>query len=252
MSASFSVTQFEKAYQKNLAMSEPIEYEGALLHPIMYGDIFQFNNYIQALIYDPLDYPMDEYAVLPRLYFLTESLSHSNDMQWVQQNVVMVLFTRDLCELCNMVFKGQEVKFISDKGLWKLSVDGHIFNSKQFEDIRLIILEQNGYECDDTFIHNDIKEYIKNEEQKSSEPKATMEDYQEAVMLDLKITDDSQFKRMTIRRFNRILQKVLTRENYVMTKTASMSGFVTFKGEIPHWLSRTRSNALLDKYFTKK
>ena len=44
--------------------TEPIEYEGVLLHPIMYGDIFQFNNYIQALIYDPLDYPVDEYAVL--------------------------------------------------------------------------------------------------------------------------------------------------------------------------------------------
>ena len=164
----------------------------------------------------------------------------------------MVALCGSLCKLCELIFKGQKVTFAPKNGYWQLQVDDKSFTAKQFESFRIIILEQNGFEVNDEFIHNDIKKYIEAEEANDKEPKATLEDCQEAIMLELKCSSVKELKSMSVRRFNRLVPKILHRENYVICYSASMSGLVSFKGDIPHWLSKQRSNALIDKYFLKK
>ena len=164
----------------------------------------------------------------------------------------MVALCGSLCKLCELIFKGQKVTFAPKNGYWQLQIDDKSFTAKQFESFRIIILEQNGFEVNDEFIHNDIKKYIEAEEANDKEPKATLEDCQEAIMLELKCSSVKEIKSMSVRRFNRLVQKILHRENYVICYSASMSGLVSFKGDIPHWLSKQRSNALIDKYFLKK
>lgn len=254
MSQSSSAMQekFDEKYCRQLCFDEPIEYEGVKFYPVEYADMTELNKYVQCLFFDPLDYPNEKYATLPRLYFLTEPLKHSSDVDWNAQNVPLLSLCGNLCKLCDLVFKGQDVSFVNKNGYWHLSIDDKSFTAKQFEDFRKIILEQNGFEVNDEFIHNDIKEFIKKEEAEDKTTKASLEDYQDAVMLELKCSSVKDLKEMSVRRFNRLVQKILQREDYVICRTASMSGFVTFKAEIPHWLSRQRSNALIDKYFIKK
>ena len=254
MSQNSSVTReaFDAKYQQQLCFDEPISYEDVLFYPVEYADIIELNQCVQCLIFDPLDYPNEEYAVLPRLYFLTEPLKHKDDIEWNARNITMVTLCGSLCKLCELIFKGQKVTFAPKNGYWQLQIDDKSFTAKQFESFRIIILEQNGFEVNDEFIHNDIKKYIEAEEANDKEPKATLEDCQEAIMLELKCSSVKELKSMSVRRFNRLVPKILHRENYVICYSASMSGLVSFKGDIPHWLSKQRSNALIDKYFLKK
>ena len=56
-------------------------------------------------------------------------------------------------------------------------------------------------------------------------------------------------KKMTVRKFVLLLRVVDSKLNYQITKTASMSGLVTFKGEIEHWIytkSDVRKNRFKD------
>ena len=69
-------------------------------------------------------------------------------------------------------------------------------------------------------------------------------------MVDLHVCDEEMIDKMTIRRVNRICNKVLSREAYVMQETASMSGFVTFKNEPIAWYGKSETD-IYDRYFKK-
>ena len=71
----------------------------------------------------------------------------------------------------------------------------------------------------------------------------------EAFMMQINSCKLEDFKVVPLRRFNRIIEKMLSRENYNIQMTASMSGFVTFKGEINHWITINKKNSIYDKYF---
>lgn len=45
--------------------------------------------------------------------------------------------------------------------------------------------------------------------------------------------------KLAIRKFNKTLKLIDKKLHYNINKTASMSGFVKFKEDIPHWLSDT-------------
>ena len=61
--------------------------------------------------------------------------------------------------------------------------------------------------------------------------------------------DVTTFDSMPLRRFYRIVDKILTRENYNIQMTASMSGLVSFKGELTHWMVTNKKNSIYEKYF---
>ena len=54
---------------------------------------------------------------------------------------------------------------------------------------------------------------------------------------------------VSLRRFNRIVEKNLSRENYDIQMTASMSGFATFKDKINLWIAVNKKNSMYEKYF---
>ena len=98
-------------------------------------------------------------------------------------------------------------------------------------------------------MHEDIRRWIEQQEEKEHKHPATLEDYMDAFMIATQMTDMELIKEVSIRRFNRIVEKTISRESYTIQMTASMSGFVTFKGEISHWLHTEKKNSIFEKYF---
>ena len=243
----------EEVYKKELFNGEPIVYKDVKLYPVKCNKLIDFYSCIQVLLYDPLRYPT-EVSALPRLYFLTDIINHQNDEEYINKNPMLLIFFAQLQYLLGLVFSDeQNVELREHKGRWYISVKSDDkwvdIKAKDFDVIRKIILHQNGIDYDDTFVHEDIRQWITEQQAKEDGEPATLEDYKEAFMLSLHIADESVINNVTIRRFNRIVEKTITRENYNIQMTASMSGFVTFKGKIDHWLHIEKKNRIFDKYF---
>lgn len=228
------------------------------LYPILYEQNVEFMNAIQCLLINVMDYPNKEYATLPRLYFLTEIYKNCNynNPQWMQDNNIMYISYNCLVNLLALVLKDQPYAFALFGEYWGIRVytdesknDFVDINSKKFEEIREIILHQNGYDYSDEFVHNDIKKYIYEQEKNNDEDIITAEDYMDCVMIEMKIYDENILAKMSMRRFNRFLTEIIGRDSWKIQTTASLSGMVTFKEKIPFWLAKQTKKSKLDKYF---
>ena len=147
-----NVNNIEEIYKKELLWSEPIVYKGITLYPVKCKDIIEFYSAIQALLYDPLRYPA-KVSTLPRLYFLTDILNHSQDEEYVKQNYMLYMLFVQLNVLLKLVIGEQDCQFENNNGHWCLrlkNLDEKIIKVKinDFEEIRKIILYQNGVDFD--------------------------------------------------------------------------------------------------------
>lgn len=253
--------KIEETYGTQFLWSQPIDYKGVMLYPIKCANIQLFYQSIYALLYDPLRYD-SLISTLPRLYFLTDILNHQDDVEYFTQNQFLYQLFIQLQVLLKLVLgEKQSYDFENHNGKWFLKVFKEIDNdeskskvvteikAKDFDEIREIILHQNSVDYDDTFIHEDIRQWIAEQESADKSSAITIEDYMEAFMMQMGNCDIEIFKQTPLRRFNRIVEKILSRENYNIQMTASMSGLVTFKGKIDHWLSVNKKNSVYDKYF---
>lgn len=241
-------------FSSNYFNDEPVLFMDKLkIYPVKVKDIVIFNEAIQCLSYDPLDYEDVSIATLPRLYFLTECLRH-HDKKWQQKHLILHrLFELLQLLLCLTLDGDYKILFI-DKGTGYYSLRVYTsptscvdISPSQFEKLRKIILEQNGCVCSDDFIHNDIKQYIQ-EQAKKSDENMTLEDSRDAFMVMMQLTDTHALDNMTIRRYNRMSAMLFNKDNYMMSKQAELTGFVTFKKPIKHWTIIDNKPHELEKY----
>ncbi len=255
--------KIEQAYGNKFLWSEPIDYKNITLYPVKCADIQTFYASVYSLLYDPLRYD-SLISTLPRLYFLTDILNHREDVCYFEKNQFLFqLFIQLQFLLKSVLGDKQPFSFEDNKGKWFVRVtkqveeEGQVkdiavdIKAKDFDMIREIILHQNGIDYDDTFVHEDIRKWIAEQESAEKSAQATIEDYMEAFMMQMGSCDSEKFKDVPLRRFNRIVEKILSRENYTIQKTASMSGFVTFKDKIDHWITVNKKNSIYDKYFNE-
>lgn len=255
--------KIEELYGSQFLWSQPVEYKNVTLYPIKCAEIQVFYMSVYSLLYDPLRYN-SLISTLPRLYFLTDILNHQNDNEYFKENQFLFqLFFQFQILLKLVLGDEQQYEFVNNRNKWFLRIIKQVkgeddikeitidIKTKDFDMMREIILHQNGVDYDDTFIHEDIRQWIAEQESANKSPQATIEDYMEAFMMQMGFCDTESFKNIPLRRFNRIVEKILARENYNIQMTASMSGFVIFKGEINHWITVNKKNSIYDKYFTE-
>lgn len=250
----------EETYALPLMFSEPIVFRGAVkLYPVRFAQFHLFRFGTASLLYDTLSCRDMRLAALPRLYFLTDALNHEGDSAYEQENPDMADLFKSLNIMLGLVLKEQEFAFVKKGAYWQLRIysaeDGGGFtdiSGRDFEELRTLILHQNGVDYTDEFLHEDVKKRMREDEKVLMTGETfTDEDCMEGVMLALGITDEAALLNMTMRRYTRLLSKALARENYTLQTAASMSGFVTFNEPIPHWLAHRKTGAGLERYFKK-
>lgn len=254
----------EEQYAHQFKFGKPIVFqEAVLLHPVKFQDVDLFKLGISAFLYNPLDYPDLELSVLPRLYFLSSILVANDRLAFFQQHPLLYQLFECLRLTLNLVLgEEQSYQFVAPNGRIRLEITGNAagesktvtLTSADFDLLREIILQQNGCDYNDDFVHEDIRKYLEEEDQKNRENDTsitTEEDSMEAVMMELGIYDEKIVGAMTMRRYNHILTKLFQRETYKIQQTAAMSGFVKFEEKIPHWLARQKMEARYKRAFKK-
>ena len=251
----------EIEYGVQLQEYKPIEFKGITLYPVFYRDINVFSAAIYSLLYDPLRHSLP-ISTLPRLYFLTDCINHQNDGEYVNAHPDLINLWTQLTVLLSLVLKEQKFNFVDvGNGRWALVVYKQvtdtetqeiIIRAKDFEKMRKIILHQNAVDYDDTFVHEDIRQWIEEQEKTEEQKRVTIEDYREVYAFGTNMRESwnlENFYPMPLRHFYRGVDKILARENYNIQMTASMSGLVSFKGEITHWMTANKKNSIYEKYF---
>lgn len=244
-------------YNRQLRRSDPIEYQGIRLYPVLYKDNEMYNMFIRCLTYNPIYFEDVALSSLPRLYFITSVLNENFE----QANPLRKAFFSELCGLLKLVLREQEFDFVSapaNQIALSVCIDKDNgtkvqINAKKFEEMRRIILLQNDTYCEDRYIHPDILRWI--EEQKERERKHTSqkyvetpEDLVETLMMGLHQTDEHFVDDMSIRRVNRVREKILNQEVYNAQMIGSMSGMVKFKESPVSWAVTRPKQTDFDKY----
>lgn len=258
--------EFDEKYSYSLMFSEPIVFKQYLsVCPIFFGQYHLYKAGIASLLYAPLSYPDAALSVLPRLYFLTNILNYQNDITYLTAHQDLLRLFESLKIILTLSLKDQPCTFVKTGAHWFLRVQPteemqksegcppHIdIRGKDFDALREIILNQNGVEYSDEFLHEDVRRRMA-EDEKLLGPQEVITDEacMEGVMLDLGICDEQELKKLSMRRYNRLAEKVIARESYNNQAVAAMSGWVKFESQPRHWLAPADKHARLARHFVK-
>lgn len=122
------------------------------------------------------------------------------------------------------------------------------YDKNDFEEIKKIILYQNIPDYDDTYIDPKVEAVLKEAEDfmnKIKNKMASLEDQIICVLISTALNEEEIYD-LTIRKFIKTLQRVDYKMHYEIYKQASMSGFVTFKEGIDHWMTEIKKNKYSD------
>lgn len=238
--------EFEKRYEVQLTFDEPIKFAGFQLHPIpikRYFD-FLFSSNILTIkkdrISDAKIISMSYMEYICFLLFQEKDLNISERPHITQLYVLLKLVLQD---------EIKDLTIMPDKhGKNCISLNGHIFGHKEFDEFKDIILFQNLPSYTGIELNPILEEEIKTADRLRS-GNAEMASL-EKQMLSLTVGTGytlNDIKELTIRKFF-LLEKQKDKEiSYKINKSASMSGFVKFEGIIPHYLEEDTGDPLQDK-----
>lgn len=129
-----------------------------------------------------------------------------------------------------------------------ICINGELVTNEIFDDMRKIIIIQNDIDFDvDEFMNIDtVKALEKAREFETKKNKETsdIEDYIDSLVIELRTTNEYVMN-LTVRKFWRYIKRINKHEQYEACLNGQMSGMITFKEPIEHWMT---SIEVKDKY----
>lgn len=212
------------------AFDRPITYKKLLLYPVLMENYFEFHIYIKSLLLEK----NRTVEGISKTYLEYLCLLNSRG----DENIYLEKFEA-LLKLC-LRKKDVEIGYLFEKGLFK--IDNDIYNSDDFDALKLLICEQNLIELPDETISAELRDSMEEtrrfREKMSGMVPPTLEDLIVCVVIStgLKVED---VEKLSIRKFGQLLQRIDAKLHYQIYLTSAMSGFTEFKDKsvLKHWMS---------------
>ena len=153
-----------------------------------------------------------------------------------------------LCPKCHSPLR--ESIFISNTDNKKSLFIGHQEIKKEdYDFLRRIYCYQNILDYDDSYVDPELKQAVEERhrlEAGDSEP-PSLEKQEAAIVTGSPYTFET-VKELTLRKFTVLLRIIEAKLQYIAMRTGEMSGMVTFKNPIPHWLySGNKKKSIMDE-----
>lgn len=220
---------------KELYFDKPIKYKELLIYPVTMENYLEFHWLVNCLLIDKNSTPDISIISMSYLRFLYY-MSLENNEPYVY--MVKAL----LCMVLNIDID-TDIKFYVDKNDKAFFyINGIEYDSNDFDKLVSIVFEQNCIKPIDNTIQKEVREALeKAEEYKMRQNKQKMcslEEQMICVLISTSLTMEDIYK-LTIRKFEKILQRVDAKLHYQIYLSASMSGMVKFKDDnaIQHWMN---------------
>ena len=225
-----------KEHQINLTYDYPIQYKELMIHPVKIKDYFYFYSYLACFLLEKNSVPDINIIQMSYLDYMYK-ISLEEDGKYVSMFI-------GLMALClNKEFKDIEPKY-NKKKKPTFIIDKKVYDSTDFDKIKDIICEQNLVDLPDESIPKEIRDKIQEAKdlkarlEGKDNKTASLEDLIVAISVSTGMALESVYE-LTIRKFNKMIQRVDGKLHYEIYLSASMSGFVEFKDKsfIKHWLT---------------
>ena len=219
---------------EELYFDEPISYKELNIYPVTMRNYLEFHWLVNCLLVDKNSIPdarVISMTYLRFLYFMAEA----EDMPYIY------MIKKLLCMVLHFDFKEDMKFYVDDKDRAFFKIKNVEYNASDFDAIAKIIMEQNCIKPIDETIQKEIRDALdKAEEYKMKQnhrKMCSLEEQMVCVLIStsLKLKDIYE---LTIRKFEKILERVDAKMHYEIYLSASMSGFATFedKNAIKHWM----------------
>lgn len=229
-------------YNKEIKYNEHIT-----LYPIKMKDIITFQQYQMALTLRK-DAIFQDKQIIKMGYLEFIKYACRNDELAKKYNIPLLPFYYDFIIGVLQLTCGEDVEIKYNTSTLDFSINDFLITDEVFDDIRKIIIIQNDIDFDiDEFMNIDTVKALEKArefEAKKNKEKADIEDYIDSIIIGLKVTED-YVSNLTIRKFWRYIKRINKHEEYEACRSGQMSGMVTFKEPIQHWMT---SIEVTDKY----
>ena len=229
-------------YNKEIKYNEHIT-----LYPIKMKDIITFQQYQMALTLRK-DAIFQDKQIIKMGYLEFIKYACRNDELAQKYNIPLLPFYYDFIIGVLQLTCGEDVEIKYNTSTLDFSINDFLVTDEVFDDLRKIIIIQNDIDFDiDEFMNIDTVKALEKArefEAKKNKEKADIEDYIDSIIIGLKVTED-YVSNLTIRKFWRYIKRINKHEEYEACRSGQMSGMVTFKEPIQHWMT---SIEVTDKY----
>lgn len=230
-----------------LLFDDPIIYnEYITLHPIKMKDILLFQTYQSAFTLRK-DSIFKSKSIIKMSYFDFIKYAYQNLELEHEYNIALLSCYYDFILNTFQTVCQSDAKITYNPETLQCFINGYEISDTVFNDLRKIIMIQNDIDFDEEFMNIDTLKALEKAnhfEEKKRKEKANLEDYIDSLIVDLGVTED-YVKNLTIRKFWRYIKRINKHEEYQSCRSAQMSGFVTFKEPLQHWMTNIDSS---DKY----
>lgn len=236
--------------RKYFYKNKPIPYklkcgEEIIIYPVMVDDGDIFEESYDILTFNKSEIPIPEIIQMSYLQFLTDFMFKEDKNQYKLSNIFSICLKEEDIKISYE--NNKPVLIICKNNKIKSKI-----NHKDFDDIKKIILYQNIKNYDDSYVSKDIRK-VMDEYYKATngniEP-LTLEDKMAFLGNESGLTTEEMLK-MTYREFNNRFGWAVDKMDYLINKTAEMSGNVKFKEKIEHIIYKSKKDKY-EKFFKNK
>jgi hypothetical protein len=234
-------------YEVLYTFDDPVEINGLLIYPVQMRQYIYFYENIGVLLFNKNRIPDPQIISMSYLAFIYFIAFQNSEFLQTLENLLYLCFKldREKYEIdFNADEKGKPCILINEKNTkntWQ-------FSHKDFNKIRQIICEQNFVELPNDKIDPKLEAALLETQVYLNKLNGdlkiiSLEDQMISVLINTALSWESIFS-LSIRKFVKILERKNKELHYQIYKTASMSGMVEFKEDIPHYLYEDQK----DKY----
>ncbi len=231
-----------------IIFNKEIKYnEHITLYPIKMKDIITFQQYQIALTLRK-DSIFQEKQLIKMEYLDFIKYACRNGELAQKYNMPTLPFYYDYIIGIFQLVCGEDTKIEYNTSTLDFYINDFEITNEIFNDLRKIIIIQNDIDFDiDEFMNIDTVKALEKArefESKKNKEKADIEDYIDSLIIGMKVTEE-YVSNLTIRKFWRYIKRINKHEEYEACRSGQMSGMVTFKEPIQHWMT---SIQITDKY----
>ena len=222
-------------YINELYYDKPIPYKELLIYPVTMKDYLSFHWLISCLLLDKNSIPDIDIISMSYLRFLYHEAAE-------KEAPYVYMIKMLLCLVLHIDVNEEMSFYVDNNNKAYFSVKGIEYNSTDFDNIVKIILEQNCIKGIDNTIQKEVRDALEKAEQYKTQQNnrkiCSLEEQMICVLISTSLKMQDIYD-LTIRKFEKILQRVDAKLHYQIYLSASMSGMVTFKDEnaINHWMN---------------
>lgn len=239
--------------ERCIAVDEPIEYNGIFIHPVTVKQYYDFKVSYDILCIEKNKIPDVKIIQMNYLDFLCETLFLDNTPLTENQTVGEFYQSKLWRILClALKISPTDINFVRDTKHWKLIISGNIFNSNEFDEIRRIILYQNIYDYNEEYISPDAQRVI-NDYYEIKNKDIVNPSLNKKIIAVMTCTGMSKkdILEMNCLDFENLFRTSLDEVDYMIQKTAEMSGEVKFSKPVEHWVWKRKKNRFEDVFMSE-